>query len=204
HRIAIRSPLFADLQRFSYPDPARLKLPNPIVYSAPVEIEDYCLGTILAPIRGPGRDLLIVDVDDDGCDRLSEVSGQIILNLVRPAIANADGSRINHLRRAGPRPTEHDSETNPNHLPYHLNQPHLAPLMRVRGRQGPCYCREGNGSGSGTSSPDDRRPDSIPGKGTGSMSSGATVFGNNPSAPPYASPARDPQFGSYRSCGPND
>src|SRR5262249_33602650 len=107
----IRSPLLADFQRLLYSDSARAKLPSTVIYSAPVRIVDHCLRPILAPHADACRDLVIVTVGNHDCDRAPEIPGQIILDVVRPAIADADGSWIDRLRLAIGHQKEQDRQT---------------------------------------------------------------------------------------------
>src|SRR5262245_61524424 len=111
HRVGIRSPLLADLQWLLYSDSAWAKLPSTVIYSAPVRIVDHCLRAILAPHADARRDLVVVTVGDHDCDRAPEVPGQIILDVVRPAVADADGPWIDGLRLAIADQKEQDGQT---------------------------------------------------------------------------------------------
>src|SRR5262249_810642 len=111
HRVGIRSPLLADFQRLLYSDSARAKLPSPVIYSAPVSIVDRGLRPLLAPRADASRDVVNVTVGNHACDRVPETPGQIILDVVRPAIADADGSWIDRLRLAIGHQKEQDRQT---------------------------------------------------------------------------------------------
>src|SRR5262245_3012994 len=73
--VGIRFPFLADLQRFLYSNPARSKLPEAVVNSAPISVVDRRLRSIFALIRDARRDLLIVRLYHDDRDRMSEITG---------------------------------------------------------------------------------------------------------------------------------
>src|SRR5882672_5288775 len=97
----VRSPLLADLQeRLLDPDPGRAEPPGAVVDPSPIGIEDHRLRMLSAPHRDARRDLLVGDIADHDGGRGPEVSGQRVLDLIGPAIADADRAWINGLRLA--------------------------------------------------------------------------------------------------------
>src|SRR5437016_258837 len=93
----IRSPFLADLQRLLDPDPRRPEPPGAVVDAPPIGIEDHRLRTISPSHRNACRDLLVVDIADHDGHRRPEASGQGVLDLIGPAIADPYGSWIDRL-----------------------------------------------------------------------------------------------------------